>query len=129
MPVIYDAAVKTARMNAVRTSVADGALELLSNANQVLASFGFAGDAGAVAGSTWTLAFDANTVNGTVAAGTGTNATKARIKDSGGNVRISGLTVGAAGSGTNIEMINTSISSGQPVTINSAAIQHAADPA
>lgn len=129
MPVIYDAAVKTARMNAVRTSVADGALELLSNANQVLASFGLAADAGAVAGDTWTLALDANTVNGLVAAGAGTNATKARIKDGGGTVRVSGLTVGAVGSGAQLEMLNTSISSGQPVTLNAATIKHAPDAA
>lgn len=129
MPVIYDAAIKTARMNAVRTLVADGALELLSNANQVLASFGLAGDAGAVAGDTWTLALDGETVNGAAAAGAGTNAVKARVKDVGGTVRISGLTVGAVGSGAQLEMLNTSISSGQPVTLNEATIKHAPDAA
>ena len=128
MPVIYDAATKTARMTATRNQVANGTLELQSSANTVLAIFGLSSDGGTISGDTWTLALDANTVTGESGAGTGTTAAKARIKDSGGTVRISGLTVGLSTSSADLKMINTSITSGQSVTINSATVQHAADP-
>ena len=128
MSVIYAMAVKTARITATRNAVANGTLELQSSANTVLAIFSLSADGGTISNDTWTLVFDADTVNGETAAGAGTTATKARIKDSSGNVRISGLTVGATGSGADLQMINASISSGQSVTISSATIQHAADP-
>jgi hypothetical protein len=56
------------------------------------------------------------------ASGTGT-AAAARIKDGGGNVIVSGLTVGTAGSDINLN--STSITSGQTVTISSGTITHA----
>jgi hypothetical protein len=128
MPVIYDATVKTARMTATRDAVANGTLELQSASNVVLAIFGLSADGGTVSADVWTLVFDSDTVNGLVASGSGTTATKARIKDSGGTVRISGLTVGLPDSGADLELINTSISNGQPVVIDSATFQHAPDP-
>lgn len=128
MPVIYHMAVKTARMTATRDSVANGSLEMLSAANTVLAIFGLAPAAGTVSNDIWTLELDDPDVNGEVAAGAGTNATKARIKDSGGTVRVSGLTVGLPGSGADFIMVNTSITSGQEVGPTSGSIQHAPDP-
>ena len=128
MPVVYNTAVKTARLNAVRTAAASGTLELVSAANTVLAVFSLTSSAGSVSADVWTLAFAANTVNGASAAGAGTNAASARIKDSGGTIILSGLTVGLSSSSADLKMINTSITSGQSVTINSATVQHAADP-
>ena len=128
MPVIYDATVKAARMTATRDIFANGTLELMSASNVVLAIFGLSADAGDVAADVWTLEFDAGTVTGTAGAGVGTTATKAQIKTSGGTVRISGLTVGLPESGADLELINTSISNGQPVVIDSATFQHAPDP-
>jgi hypothetical protein len=59
--------------------------------------------------------------NGVASAG-GT-AAAARLKDGGGTVIISGLTVGTSGSDINLN--NTTISSGQTVTISSGTITHA----
>ncbi|PWE57667.1 hypothetical protein DEM27_00185 [Metarhizobium album] len=129
MPPIYDTTVKTARMTATRDSVANGTLEILSAANVVLATFGLDADGGSVSGDVWSLELDAATVAGEDAAGAGTTATKGRIKNSGGTVRVTGLTVGDPASSADIKLINTSISDGQDVTINSAQIQHAPDPA
>lgn len=128
MPVVYNMAVKTARMTTTRNQVANGTLELLSAANAVLAIFGLSADGGTISNDTWTLVLDATTVNGEAAAGAGTNATKARIKDSGGTPRITGLTVGLPGSGADLIMVNTSITSGQAIGPTSGSIQHAPDP-
>ena len=67
-----------------------------------------------------------SSTTGEAAASTGTTATKARIKNSGGTARISGLSVGTTGSAINLD--NTSIASGQTVTISSATFTHAVDP-
>jgi hypothetical protein len=56
-----------------------------------------------------------------VAAGGGT-AANARIKDGAGNVQVSGLTVGTAG--TDIVLNSTTIVVGQTVTLTSATITH-----
>jgi hypothetical protein len=104
MAVTYDAAVKTARITATRDQVANGTLEI-----------GTASMAAVLA----TLAFDA----GTVAAGAAGTAAAARIKDSGGTARITGLTVGTSGSDINLD--NTSIANGQNVTLSSATLTHA----
>jgi hypothetical protein len=50
------------------------------------------------------------------------------LKNSGGTARITGLTVGATSSGAGVELDNTSIASGQTVTISSATFTHAVDP-
>lgn len=123
MAVTYNVAVKTARMTATRDYFAGGTLELLSASSQVLAIFTLTSGGGTVSGDTWTLAVAAGTVAGQAAAGAGTTATQARIKNSGGNAHITGLTVGL--SAADLIMTNTSITSGQDVTLSSGSIQHA----
>lgn len=123
MAVVYNVAVKTARMTQTRDYFAGGTLELLSASSQVLAVFDLTSGGGTISGDTWTLAFDAGTVTGEAAAGVGTTATAARLKTSGGDAHLTGLTVGLSGSDVN--MTNTSITTGQDVTMNSASIQHA----
>ena len=78
-----------------------------------------AASGGDISGAVWTLVFDASTVS---ASGTGT-AAKAQVKTSGGSAHLTGLTVGT--SGTDIVLENTSIASGQDVTLSSATITHA----
>lgn len=130
MPPTYDAVVKAARMTATRDGVAGGTLEVLSAGNTVLAVFTLTAGAGTVAADIWTLALAANEVNGALAAGDGTIATKARIKNSGGTVRISGLTVGLPDSTADLKLVNIWISKNQPVKIAvPATFQHAPDPA
>jgi hypothetical protein len=117
----YDNVVKAARMNATRTAVEGGTLELLEDST-VVAIFTLAANGGSVTNGVWTLAFVANEV---AATGTGVVNT-ARIKNSGGTVRISNLSVGT--SGTAIVIQNTNIVSGQDIEITSAVINHAPDP-
>jgi hypothetical protein len=119
MAVTYDASVKTARITATRDAVANGTLEIgTASMASVLATFGLSATGGTVSGSVWTLVLDASTV----AASAGGAAAAARIKDSGGTARITGLTVGT--SGADIILDNTSINSGQNVTLSSATITH-----
>jgi hypothetical protein len=119
MAVTYDASVKTSRITATRDAVANGTLEIgTASMATVLATFGLSATGGTVSGSVWTLALDASTV----AASAGGAAAAARIKDSGGTARITGLTVGT--SSADIILDNTSINSGQNVTLSSATITH-----
>lgn len=121
MSVIYATAVKTSRMTATMGDFTSGTLEIgTSGMATVLATFTLSGTGGSVSADTWTLAFVASTVAAT-AAGT---AAAAQIKTSGGVAEITGLTVGT--SGTDVVLDNTSIASGQNVTLSSASIQHAA---
>lgn len=120
MAVTYDTTIKDARMTATRDAVADGTLEIGTAAMaSVLVTFGLSVSGGTISSGVWTLTFDASTV---AAANTGT-AAAARIKTSGGTSRITGLTVGTSGSDINLN--NTSINSGQDVTLTSATITHA----
>jgi hypothetical protein len=118
MAVNYNVAVKTDRITATRDYFANGTLEILDGST-VLATFGLSADGGTISGDTWTLVFDASTVT---AGATGV-ADGAQIKNSGGTAGITGLTVGTGGSDINLD--NTSINSGQDVTLSSATIQHA----
>lgn len=117
---------REAMYETLREGVAGGTLELLSAANQVLAIFELTSTAGevAVSGSdvVWTLEFEANETAGETAAGVGTNATKAQIKNAGGNVRITAMTVSHSSGSGDIKLINTSISAGQEASISSATI-------
>jgi hypothetical protein len=122
----YDNVVKAARMNATRTAVVSGTLEVQAANNDVLAIWTLTDPGGTVSNAVWTLAFANNSVTGQAAAGSGTTATKARLKNSTGDVRITGLSVGTSGSAVNLD--NTSIASGQTVTISSATFTHAVDP-
>jgi len=118
MAVTYTTAVKTSRITATRDYHANGTLEILTAADAVLATFGLDAAGGTIAGAVWTLVFDASSVT---ASGTGT-AAKAQIKNSGGTAGITGLTVGTSGSDINLN--NLSISTGQTVTLSSATITH-----
>jgi hypothetical protein len=121
MPVTYAAAVKTARMTATRDQVANGTLQIgTTGMAVVLAEFGLSASGGTISGDTWTLVFDADTVDA-LASGT---AVAARIRNAGGTALITGLTVGLAAS--DIILDSVSITTGQDVTLTSATIQHAA---
>ena len=123
MPVQYATPVKTARMTAVRDYHVSGDLQILTAADAVLVTFAITSPGGTVTGDTWTLAFE----NSTVAAGAAGDAAKARIRNSGGTAGITELTVGTEAA--DIILDNTSIANGQNVTLSSATIQHAPDPA
>jgi hypothetical protein len=103
---------------------ASGTLELLSAGSVVLAIFHLAYDGGSVSGAVWTMDFLAATVTGESGASTGTAATQAQLKNAAGSAHLTGLTVGT--SATDVIVNNTSIASGQNVTMNSATITHAA---
>lgn len=119
MAVIYDNVVKSARMTATRDQFAGGTLEILTSSDVLLATFTLSGTGGTVSGDVWTLAFTANTVT---ASATGT-AAKAQVKTSGGNARLTGLTVGT--SGQDVNFADTSFNSGQNVELSSATNTHA----
>ena len=118
-------ATKAAMMTAMRDVVADGTIEILSAANQVLAIIGLSATGGSIAsgsGAVWTLELDAGGETlGLAAAGVGTSASSARIKSAGGVVQET-LTVTLTGGGGDLQLVNLSISSGQKVIISSATI-------
>lgn len=124
MAVNYAAAVKTARMQAVRDAVnagsAAGKLEIgTTGMASILATISLT-DPVTVSADVLTLLAAPATA---VAANSGT-AAAARIRDSDNNNVATGLTVGT--SGTDVVLDSTSITAGQDVTINSATITHAA---
>lgn len=119
MAVTYNVAVKTSRMTATRDYFADGTLEIQTSGDAVLATFALTAGGGSIATDTWTLAFDASTVE----AGADGTAAKAVVKTSGGVANLTGLTVGTAAS--DIILDSVSFTSGQDVTLSSATIQHA----
>lgn len=120
MAVTYDTATKQTRIDATRASMINGSIEICTAAYaSVLATFTLTATAGTCASGVWTIAVTSSNVS---AAATGTAAI-ARIKDSGGTARITGLTVGT--SGTDVIVANTSINSGQTVTFSSGTITHA----
>ena len=125
MAVTYTTAVKTARMTAVRDQIdagtGAGTLQIgTTGMATVLATITLNDPSGTITNGVLTLSGFAK--NATVAA-TGT-AAAARIRDSNNVDIVTGLTVGTSGSDINLD--NTSINSGQTVTINSATITHAA---
>ena len=127
MSIVYAAATKTARMNAIVTAIgASGKLKLWSAADALLATFTLAATAGTVSGSVLTLS-DANGgtagILNTTAGAAGT-ATKASITTSADvDVVTNALTVGT--SGTDIVLDNNVFTNGQAVTINSGTLTHA----
>ena len=131
MAVTYSTAAKTARMNAVITQIDAGAststIEIgTASMAAVLAIFTLADPCGTAASGVLTFDFDPDlSTTGETAAGAGTTAVEARIKDGDGTVVISGLTVGAASSGEDIELSNVSIADGQTVTLATGTITHA----
>lgn len=129
MAVNYVMAVKTARMTATRDAMANGTLEIQSAAGAALVVFGLNASGGTVTNDIWNLVFDSTTV--AAVAGTNTVATQAVLKNAGGTVLVSGLTVGVATGDPETEpditLDATAITAGQNVTLSSTApIQHAA---
>lgn len=123
---IYSTATKTARMNAVVTTIGtSGKLKLWTSGDVLLATFTLAATAGTVSGSVLTFS-DANGATAgilnTTASGAGT-AAKASITTSADVDVITGLTVDT--SGADLILDNTSLTVGQAITINSATITHA----
>lgn len=128
MSVIYTSALQTTRMNAVVTAIdvnaSPATLEIGTAAMAAtLVSITLLDPSFTVGGSPPNVAATlvTTTARNGVASGTGT-AAAARIKDGGGNIIVSGLTVGA-GSG-DISLNSTSITSGQTVTITAGTITH-----
>jgi hypothetical protein len=110
-------------MNSVLTAIdaggSAGSLEIGTSAmGTVLAVLPLSHPAGTVSADV--LTFSSITSDSSADA-TGT-AAAARIKDSAGNVVVSGLTVGTSGS--NINLNTTSVVSGDNVAISSATITH-----
>jgi hypothetical protein len=122
MSVVYTTAVKNARLDAVTTQIGTaGKLEIGTAAMaSILVTINLNNPAAAASAS------GVLTLSGfpkTAAASAGGTAAAARIR-TGANVDIiTGLTVGTSASDINLD--STNISSGQNVTINSAAITHA----
>ncbi len=124
MSVVYRTSLKTTRMQAVRDDIDSGAgagtLEIGTAVfAATLVSITLDDPASTVSGDTLTIA---GVPKDGVASGTGT-AAEARIKEYGGTVIISGLTVGT--SGTNIIISpSTTITSGQTVSLTAGTITH-----
>lgn len=116
MALIYDSALKDARLAAVRDALNGGSLELQTSGGTTLASFPLAATAGAVASGVLTLAFAQSSVQAT-AAGT---VTQAVIKDSSGAARVTGLAEGA-----DFTIDNPTLMAGQTVSMGTFTITHA----
>jgi hypothetical protein len=123
MGVIYNATLRTARMNLVKTAIdagsGPGTLEIGTAAMAtLLGTLTLSDPCGTVSGDV--LTFAAITQDSSAdASGT---AAAARVKDSTGTVVISGLTVGT--SGADIIFSSVAIAAGQPIPITSASITH-----
>ena len=123
MSVVYSAAIKNTRMQDVLTAID-------ANASPATMEIGTAG-MGAVlvivtlADPSFSLAADVLTLAGVPKSGTATGAgtaAEARIKDGGGTVCVSGLTVGT--SGTNIIASSVGIAINDVFQIDSGTITH-----
>jgi hypothetical protein len=124
MAVTYATTLKTTRMTAVVTAMDGGSgnavLELGTAAMAtVLCSITLAKPSATVSGAVLTFAGLPKSGTGAAAAGAGTNAVAARIKDSAGNVIVDGLTVGT--SGADIIVDNASIATGQTVNFTATS--------
>jgi hypothetical protein len=123
MAIVYSTTVKNNRMTQVNSALGgSGVLVIgtaaLSGATGVLATIPLANPAGAVAGGVLTLGGMPRSATAT-AAGT---AAKAELRDGGGAVVASGLTVGL--SGADIIIGTVTISVGLTVQLNSGTITH-----
>ena len=129
MAVNYATALKTTRMNAVVAAIdagsGAGVLEIgTTSFASTLAQITLNDPCGTVSGAVLTL--DVDPVPSDASANATGTAAVARIKDSDGNVIVSGLTVTASGGGGDIIIGSTSIVSGQAVSLTSATITHSA---
>ena len=125
MAVNYNAALKSARMQAVIAAIDGGAgpgtLEICTAAYaSVLATIALADPSFTEAGGVITMA---GAPRSDPSADNGGTAALARIKDSNGVTVVDGLTVGV-GSG-DVQLNSVNISQGQSVTITSGTISHA----
>lgn len=123
MGVVYRASLRTTRMNDVKTDIDSG----VSNATLEIGTSGFgttlsivtlADPCGSVSGDVLTFTMPQSDLS---IDNTGT-AAEARIKESGGAVVVSSLTVGT--SGTNIIVSTTSFVAAATFTISSATLTH-----
>jgi hypothetical protein len=111
-------------MQAVRDDIDSGAgaatLEIgTSGFGSTLITFTLSDPASTVTGDVLTLSGMPKTAN----ASAGGTAAEARIKEFGGTVIVSGLTVGT--SGTNVIISNTTITNGASYSLTSGTITHA----
>lgn len=121
--IVTGAVSKTAMVTAYRDTCADGTLEILSSADVVIAIFGLSASGGTISGSTWNFAYDASgATTGLPAAGSATQAAKARIKRVAGSVEVSGMTVTLPGGGGSVQLNNVWISNGQDVGLSSGSL-------
>ena len=114
MPITYANTQRSARMQVVADALASGSLEITTSADAVLSTHSLAATAGTVSNGVLTLGVIGN---GTASAGT---AGKARLKNSGGTIVASGLTVGT--SGADVIVSSTTFSAGQTVQVTSLTI-------
>ena len=126
MAVTYSNATKQARLEAVIAKIdagsGAGTLEIgTTGMASVLATLTLADPCGSATDGTLTFDFDPDISD--TSADNGGTAAAARIKDSDGNVIVSGLTVGT--SGADIVLDSTSITAGQTVTLTTGTITHA----
>ena len=124
MAVTYNTTLKNTRMTDVVTAIGTtGYLNIYtSNGGTLLASIALANPAGTVTSGVLTFSGTPLTEASASASGTATYANVTTASAGGGTVVISGLTVSS--SAGDIVLSSTSIVSGQPVTITSAAITH-----
>lgn len=125
MAVNYSTTAKNARLDAV-TGVIDsgsgpGILQIGTAGMAVVLATITLSDPCASAASGGVLTFSGFPKSDTSADATGV-AAAARIRDSNGNDVITGLTVGAAGSGADLILDTVNIDAGEIVTLNSATI-------
>lgn len=124
MGVVYQAALRTTRMAAVETAIDTGAgtavLEIgTTGMASTLVSFNLSNPAGTVSGDVLT----GSSMPKTATAGNSGAAAEARIKDRGGNIIVSGLTVGT--SGTNVIISpSTTITGGQTCNLTALTLTH-----
>ena len=125
MGVVYAAALRTARMNAVLAAIdvgsGPGKLKIGTTAmGSILATIPLENPAGSVSGDILTL--DTSPVLEDTSADASGTAAAATITDDADNVIVSGLTVSTSGANINLDSVN--ITAGQRVQITSATITH-----
>ena len=122
----YSATVKTNRMTAVRdTWGASAKLKIYhSDGTTLCATFTLSATTAdsTISGSVLTIKFTGNSASQTVSASATCTATSARITTSADVDVITAFTVGTSGSDINLN--NTSITSGQSVSITAASLTH-----
>lgn len=117
MAISYSNALAATRGGDTVTALNSGTMEFLDGSSTVLASLALASTCGTVSNKVLTF----GTITSATISNTGT-AASVRLKDSGGTVQISGLTVGT--SGTDVIVNTTAFVSGKNCSVSSATITH-----